>query len=94
VLHSLQTKKTLGGESLFRLCLTVAAGINDTGGKLPPVSATPAANFSTNFAIVSLTPVANLQEIGFFAIFLSTDSSKGTEILQILFFKAMPVTVL
>ncbi len=25
-----------------------AAGVNDTGGKLPPVSTTPAANFSTS----------------------------------------------
>jgi hypothetical protein len=33
----------------------IAAGTNDTGGKLPPVSKTPAANLPP----VSLTPVAN-----------------------------------
>jgi hypothetical protein len=27
-------------------------GINDTGGKLPPVSKTPAANFATSFPSV------------------------------------------
>jgi hypothetical protein len=30
----------------------IGAGINDTGGKLPPVSMTPAANFATSFASV------------------------------------------
>jgi hypothetical protein len=30
----------------------IAAGINDAGGKLPPVSATPVANFSTIFSSV------------------------------------------
>jgi hypothetical protein len=32
-----------------------ATGVNDAGGKLPPVSATPAANLP----LVLLTPVAN-----------------------------------
>jgi hypothetical protein len=34
---------------------TIATGVNDAGGKLPPVSTTPAANFP----LVLLTPVAN-----------------------------------
>jgi hypothetical protein len=37
------------------LWLKFAAGVNDAGGKLPPVSTTPAANLP----LVSLTPVAN-----------------------------------
>ena len=36
-----------------------AAGVVDTGGKLPPVSLTPAANLLP----VSLTPVANLPPV-------------------------------
>jgi hypothetical protein len=35
------------------------AGVVDTGGKLPPVSLTPAANYLP----VSLTPVANLPPV-------------------------------
>ncbi len=31
---------------------SLTTGINDTGGKLPPVSTTPAANFATSFTSV------------------------------------------
>ncbi len=30
-----------------------ATGVNNTGGNLPPVSTTPAANFATSFASVT-----------------------------------------
>jgi hypothetical protein len=41
------------------LCSLFAAGVIDTGGKLPQVSTTPAANLPP----VSLTPVANLPPV-------------------------------
>jgi hypothetical protein len=36
-------------------CGKLATGIKDTSGNLPPVSATPAANFATSFAGVVVT---------------------------------------
>jgi hypothetical protein len=50
---------SLSGLSSLILFPLFAAGVIDTGGKLPPVSLIPAANLPP----VSLTPVANLPPV-------------------------------
>ncbi len=39
-----------------------AAGVTDAGGKLPPISMSPVANFATSL-LVLLIPVANLPPV-------------------------------
>ncbi len=48
---------SLSGVCSLMLFQLFATGVNDAGGKLPPVSTTPAANLLP----ASLTPVANLE---------------------------------
>ncbi len=56
-LGSFRIFSKIGGDIRKSWCTTgvVATGVNDTGGKLPPVSTTPAANLQP----VSTTPAAN-----------------------------------